>query len=96
MSNQTEKPQWMQDETVREIPEEKLQFLEEAFKSLQGKSQKEAMATLLPLLKRAKKDNLSLTGNEMQVAITAIKKYSSEKELEKINSILEQQLNSTK
>lgn len=91
MNNPIEKPKWMSDESVKNIPSEKLDFLENVFVSLQGKNQKETMSTLLPLLKKAKKEQLNLTGEEMQIAIAAIKKYSTKQELEKINHILNEQ-----
>ena len=83
------KPAWMSDPLVKEIPAKKLQFLEELFAQGQGKSQKEMMAYLMPAMKRAKKENLTFTPQEVSAAIAAIKKYSSEEELKKIYKILE-------
>ena len=59
-------PLWMQDDLVKDIPREKLEFLSTLFAKGHGKTQK-----------------------EMQAAITAIKKYSSEAELQQIQNILE-------
>lgn len=92
MNPSTETPQWMQDASVQTIPREKLFFLQEAFAGLQGKNQKQAMTVLLPLLKKAKKEGLTLTGEEMQTAIQAIRKYSTRTELEQIDRFFEGQV----
>ena len=47
------------------------------------------MAYLMPAMKRAKQENLTFTPQEVSSAIAAIKKYSSEEELKKIDKILE-------
>lgn len=83
------KPAWMEDPLVQEIPEKKLQFLEQLFAKGHGKNQKEMMALLMPMLKKAKQENLTFTPKEVSVAIAAIKKHSSEEELKQIDKILE-------
>ncbi|MCM1027744.1 MAG: hypothetical protein NC432_15065 [Roseburia sp.] len=82
-------PEWMSDPLVKEIPEKKLRFLGEMFTSGQGKSQKELMNFLMPMLKKARQENLTFTPQEMNAAIAAIKKHSSQSELEQIDKILE-------
>lgn len=47
------------------------------------------MALLMPAMRKAKKEHLTFTPQEMQAAVTAIKKYSSEAELQQIQNILE-------
>lgn len=86
---QNKKPAWMTDPLVQEIPGEKLRFLEQLFAQGQGKSQKEMMAFLMPMMKKAKQENLTFTPQEVSAAIAAIKKYSSEAELKQIDKILE-------
>lgn len=83
-----EKPLWMTDETVREIPAYKLEFLEELFVLVKTKDKNTLVPTLLSLLAKAKKENLNLSPSEMQIAMNAIKKYSTPKELEDIDTIL--------
>ena len=78
-------PLWMQDDLVKDIPREKLDFLSKLFAQGHGKSQKEMMALLMP---KAKQEHLTFTPPEMQAAITAIKKYSTESELRQIENIL--------
>ena len=86
-SSQT--PLWMQDNLVSNIPREKLDFLGKLFAQGHGKNQKEMMALLMPAMRRARQEHLTFTPQEMQAAITAIKKYSTESELRQIENILE-------
>lgn len=83
------RPAWMSDPIVKDIPEKKLEFLGRMFAEGQGKSQKEMMAFMMPMMKKAKQENLTFTPLEMSAAIAAIKKYSSAEELKQIDKILE-------
>ena len=87
--NSDNRPTWMSDPLVKNIPEEKLDFLGQMFTESRGKNQRELMASLLPMINRAKQENLSFTPQEMGAAIAAIRKYSSEDELKQIDGILE-------
>lgn len=84
----TNYPEWMNDELVKDIPKEKLQFLGSIFTEFQGKSQKELMSQMMVVMRKAKEQNLTFNLTEMNSAIAAIKKHSSPEELEKINNIL--------
>ena len=79
----------MTDPLLKHIPEKKLRFLGQMFADGQGKNQKEIMAYLMPMMKKAKQENLTFTPQEMSSAIAAIKKHSSEEELKQIDKILE-------
>ena len=83
------RPAWMSDPLVKDIPDKKLDFLGEIFAESQGKSQRELMMSLMPMMNRARQENLSFSPQEMATAIAAIKKYSSEEELKQIDNILE-------
>ncbi len=85
------KPAWMADELVKDIPEKKLEFLGQLFADGHGKSQKEMMAYLMPMMKKAKAEKLTFTPQEMNAAIAAIKKHSTEEELEQIDKLLKKQ-----
>lgn len=89
MENNQALPAWMTDPLVKDIPEKKLRFLGQMFADGQGKNQKEMMAYLMPMMKKAKQENLTFTPQEMSSAIAAIKKHSSEEELKQIDKILE-------
>ena len=81
-------PAWMSDSLVKDIPRKKLEFLGQMFAEGHGKSQKEMMAFMMPMIKKAKQENLTFTPQEMSAAIAAIKKYSSADELKQIDKIL--------
>lgn len=89
MSDSINRPAWMDDELVRDISPRKLTFLENVFKEGHGKNQKEMLSYLMPMMKKAKQENLTFTPAEMNAAISAIKKHSSGEELTKINQLLE-------
>lgn len=91
-----EKPAWMADELVKDISQKKLEFLGKMFSESHGKSQKEMMSFLMPMMKKAKQENLTFTPGEMNAAIAAIKKHSTPDELEQINKILEKSKNGGK
>ena len=93
--SENEKPAWMSDPIVSVIPEKKLQFLGQLFAQGHGKSQKEMMTLLMPMMKKAKQEGLTFSPQEMSAAIAAIKKHSSEEELKQIDSILEKSKNGT-
>lgn len=88
-TNKQNRPVWMEDELVKNIDERKLAFIENLFTEGHGKSQKEMMVYIMPMMKKAKQENLAFTPQEMTAAINAIKKYSTDEELNKINKILE-------
>ena len=69
-------------------PKDKLDFLERMNLIGHGKSQKELIPTLMPMMKQAKQENLTFTPQEMASAIAAIKKYSSPEELKEIDKVL--------
>lgn len=95
MSN-NEKPAWMADELVKDISQRKLEFLGNMFSESQGRSQKEMMSFLMPMMRKAKQENLTFTPGEMNAAIAAIKKHSTPDELDQINKILEKSKNGGK
>ena len=85
---QIHRPQWMNDESVKDIDIRKLEFIQELHDNSKGSSQKELMMKLMPKLKYAKEQGLLLSLKEVQTAIAAIKKYSTPEELEQIDKVL--------
>lgn len=81
-------PLWMKDPLVKDIPPQKLQFLGQMFAQGNGKSQKEMMTFLMPMLKKARQENLTFTPQEMNAAITAIRRHSNTEEQKEIDKIL--------
>ena len=91
MEQNTNKPAWMDDPSVKNISADKLDFLSRLFREGKGKSQKEMMAFFLPMMKKAKAENLNFTQAEISACIQAIKKHSSQEELAQIDKLLKQQ-----
>ncbi|MBQ9142520.1 MAG: hypothetical protein IJX63_12160 [Lachnospiraceae bacterium] len=81
-------PAWMDDELVKDISPAKLSFLSQLFIESKGKSQKEMMSFFLPMMQRAKAQNLTFTQAEISACIQAIKKHSSTEELSQIDALL--------
>ena len=88
MNHSNTNPAWMEDELVKDIPTEKLNFLSKLFMEGKGKSQKEIMSFFLPMMKKAKAENLTFTQSEVSACIQAIRKYSSAEERNRIDSLL--------
>lgn len=83
-------PAWMEDPLVKDISQDKLNFLSKLFIEGKGKSQKEMMAFFIPMMKKAKAENLSFTQTEIVACIQAIKKHSTPEELNQINKLMAQ------
>lgn len=96
METNQNRPEWMNDELVKNIDRKKLDFLEKMFAETHGKSQKEMMTFMMPMMKKAKQENLTFSPQEMTAAINAIKKHSTQDELQQINKILEKGKNGGK
>ena len=88
MSEDARRPAWMEAELVKGIPQKKLDFLGRMFAEGHGKNQKEMMMFLMPMMKKAKAENLTFTPQEMNAAIAAIKKHSTPEEIKQIDNIL--------
>lgn len=84
----SQRPAWMDDELVKDIPQKKLDFAAMLFETGHGKSQKDMMRTVLPMMKRAKAENLTFNQNELNACIQAIKKHSTQEEIAKMDEIL--------
>ena len=100
MSENNQKPAWMADELVQNIPQAKLDFLNQMFNEANmrkqaaapGKSQKDMLMMLMPVIQKAKAAKLSFTPQEIQAATAAIRKYSTPEELEQIDKIYNQHI----
>lgn len=96
MNQKQPRPAWMEDEQVKHIDQRKLDFLSQLFAEGHGKSQKEMMAYVMPMMKKAKQENLTFTSQEMTAAINAIKRHSTNEELQQIEKILDKTKNGGK
>ncbi len=93
MEEKNTRPAWMEDELVRSIAPAKLDFLNKLFIEGHGRNRKEMLSYLAEAARRARKDGLSFTPQEMNDAIRAIRKHSTQEELHKIDQILARQNN---
>lgn len=88
MEKNTTQPEWMKEPTLKDIPEEKLIFLQQMVFESKNLSQKELIPFLMALAQRSKKASISFTQSEMTAIIDAIRKYSTPEELLKMNQIM--------
>lgn len=88
MDSATDIPGCMEDPSVQNIPREKLAFLSQLYQQGQGKSQKEMMAFLMPMMAQAKQKGLTFTPQELQIAVAAIRRASTPEELRQIDQIM--------
>lgn len=88
MSERSEKPQWMGEPSLKDIPTEKLEFLQKMVFESRGLSQKELMPFLMALAQRSRQAQITFSQEEMTAIIEAIKKYSTPEELVKMNQIM--------
>lgn len=86
--NQNGRPEWMQDASVQNIPEEKLDFLQKLVFESAGLSRKELLPFLMALAQRSKNARISFTDAEMNAVIEGVRKYSTPEELKKTDQIL--------
>lgn len=88
MAEFTEKPRWMTEPSLRDIPQEKLDFLQKMVFESRELSQKELLPFLMALAQRSRSANITFSTEEMNTIIEAIKKYSTPEELLKMNQIM--------
>ncbi len=88
-----EKPAWMQDPALKDIPSKKLELLLEIHEKSKGKNQKELMAYFMQISRRQQdKSALTFTKEELSLIFDTIKKYATQEEREKIEKMLEKRL----
>ena len=88
MNDSSIRPEWMNDPLVQNIPQKKLDFLGKLFAEGKGKNQKQMMAYIMPMMKKARAEKLTFSQQEINACIQAIKNHSTKEELEKIDEIL--------
>lgn len=98
MSDTNTRPDWMEDDLVKDIPVEKMDFLNKLFNDANlrkqnltsGNNQAAMMRMMMPVIKEAKAANLTFSPRELQATIAAIRKHSTAEELEQIDKIYNQ------
>ena len=82
------RPKWMYDPAIKNIPNEKLEFLSEMFEKVRGKSKNELMPFLMAMANK-NTNTIRFTPDEMQRIINAIKRASTDEEQQQIAKILD-------
>lgn len=79
--------EWMKDDALSNISQEKLEFLKKIF--LQGSklTQKEMMPYLLSLSKLSRENNISFSKDEMKLIYSVLQKYSTPEDNEKMRRL---------
>ena len=83
--NQTE---WMNDPLVAGIDKTKLQFLQMLVFEGQNLTKEQMLPFLMSVAQKGKKQNISFDDNEIDAIVTALQKYSTPEELNKINKLM--------
>ena len=81
------KPVWMNDPSVKDISEEKLEFLSELVLGSQGQTQMETLRYMMTKIKLAQKMGLTYSQDEINAVIAAIQKHSTPEEIARMEEI---------
>ncbi|MCM1161060.1 MAG: hypothetical protein NC412_07535 [Roseburia sp.] len=79
---------WKEDERIRHIPHEKLDFLQKLVFEIDAIGPKERLPFLLALANRAKKEHISFSSEEVNTIIAVLKENSSADEIQKMDKII--------
>ena len=83
--NQTE---WMNDPLVAGIDKTKLQFLQMLVFEGQNLTKEQMLPFLMSVAQKGKKQNISFDDNEIDAIVSALQKYSTPEEINKINKLM--------
>ncbi len=79
---------WKEDERIRHISREKLDFLQKLVFEMDTIGPKERLPFLLALANRAKKEHISFSNGEVDTIIAVLKENSSADEIQKMDKII--------
>ncbi len=79
---------WMQDASIKDIEQKKLDFLQKLVFESTSLSAKERLPFLLAIANRSKEENIHFTEDEMTRIVTVLKKISTPNEIAKMDQIL--------
>ena len=88
MQTQNSAPSWMDDPSLKDIPRQKLDFLQKLVFESKNLSQKELLPFLMALAQRSRDAQISFSPDEMNAIITAIKAVSTPDEINKMNQLM--------
>ena len=81
-------PEWFQDPRMKDISPDKLTFLLNLAKQIEGKNQKQAMPVLMGAVASASRQNLQFTPEEFQLIFEIMKEGKSPEEKRKMDEML--------
>ena len=79
---------WMQDASIKDIDQKKLDFLQKLVFESTSLSAKERLPFLLAIANRSKEEDIHFTEDEMTRIVTVLKKISTPNEIAKMDQIL--------
>lgn len=80
--------EWMNDPLVADIDRDKLQFLQTLVFESQNLSREQMIPFLMSVAQKGKSSNISFDDNEIEAIASALRKYSSPEDVEKINKLM--------
>lgn len=83
-----EHQEWMNDVRLKNIDNKKLDFLQKLVFESSNLTEKQKIPFLIALANKAQKDKVKFSREETLEIIEVLKDYSTQDELQKINSIL--------
>lgn len=83
-----DRQEWMNDIRLKDIEAKKLNFLQKLVFESSNLTEKQKIPFLMALANKAQKDKVKFTREETLEIIEVLKDYSTQDELQKINSIL--------
>lgn len=84
----TQENQWMQDPALKNIPVQKLQFLQQMLFESKKHSGKELFPFFMSLAAKSRAQNISFSQEELDIIIPVLQKHASEDELKKMNQAI--------
>lgn len=79
---------WMQDASIQDIDQKKLDFLQKLVFESATLTNKERLPFFLAIANRSKQENIHFTEDEVSRIIAVLKKVSTPKEIAKMDQIL--------
>lgn len=80
--------EWMNDPLVADIDKAKLTFLQTLVFESQKLTREQMFPFLMSIARKGKAQNISFDDSEMNAIISALRKYATPQELDKINKIM--------
>lgn len=79
---------WIEDPAVSHIAKSKLDFLQSLVFESQSLTKEQMMPFFMAIAKRGMDNHISFTKEEVETITTAIRKYSTPEELDKIDKLM--------